>query len=794
MIGPRWAKIFRDLWSNKSRTLLAILSIAIGVAGIGVVLGTRMVIARDLPASYAAINPSSATISCEPFNDDLLRVIRGMDGVSDAEGRQTLTVRLHSGENQWRDLTLSASPDFANTRINKIAPVSGAWPPPAREILIERASLPLTNAQVGDSIEIQTPEGKLRTLKIAGTVHDLSQPSGVLYNQVNGYISFDTLEWLGYPSSYSEMLLVFSGGQADKQYNQEAAARVRDRIEKSGREVYYTTVPDPGKHWFEPYMAPMTAILAVLGILALLLSCFLVINIIAALLAQQVRQVGVMKAIGARGYQIIGIYLFSVLVIGVLALVIALPLSSLGLSASVNLLTSYINFDVRDVSLPPQVILVQIALGLLVPILSAMFPILAGTRITVREAIQNYGLGQNSARPGLLDRLLIYLRGLPRPTLLSVRNTFRRKGRLALTLITLLLSSAIFISVISVYGSLVRTLDEALQYYGFDVAVFFSRTYRIEQIQSEISRVGGITTAETWGALDSRRVRPDGTESDSILLIAPPVDTQLIRPKILQGRWLDPEDENAVVVNTDVLRNDPDIQVNDEITLKIEGEKTTWRVVGVAQSLLVGPWAYTNYPYYAKRFNKTGVARAVYIVTDQHGANDQAEVAKSLESHFEAVGMHVSSIARVSEMRASMISQFNIMVAFLVVMAAILAIVGSLGLTGTMSLNVLERIREIGIMRAIGASNFAILQIFITEGVLIGLISWTLGLVLSWPLSRALSDIVGVNFLQTPLNYAFSVSGAFYWMLAVIVLSTLASIAPASSATRITVRDVLAYE
>jgi putative ABC transport system permease protein len=156
--------------------------------------------------------------------------------------------------------------------------------------------------------------------------------------------------------------------------------------------------------------------------------------------------------------------------------------------------------------------------------------------------------------------------------------------------------------------------------------------------------------------------------------------------------------------------------------------------------------------------------------------------------------MHISSISKVSEMRAAMVSQFNVLVVFLVVMALILAFVGSLGLAGTMSLNVLERIREIGVMRAIGASNFAILQIFLIEGVLIGLISWLLGLVVSWPMSRALSDVVGVSFLQTPLDYAFSGSGAILWLVAVIVLSILASILPAMNATRITVRDVLAYE
>jgi putative ABC transport system permease protein len=127
-------------------------------------------------------------------------------------------------------------------------------------------------------------------------------------------------------------------------------------------------------------------------------------------------------------------------------------------------------------------------------------------------------------------------------------------------------------------------------------------------------------------------------------------------------------------------------------------------------------------------------------------------------------------------------------------MAVLLAVVGGLGLAGTMSINVLERTREIGVMRAVGASDRAVIKIVLTEGVLIGVISWALAAVLAVPLSLGLSHATGMAFLRTPLQYTFSFGGVLIWLGLVIALATAASVLPAWNASRLTVRDVLAYE
>jgi putative ABC transport system permease protein len=378
--------------------------------------------------------------------------------------------------------------------------------------------------------------------------------------------------------------------------------------------------------------------------------------------------------------------------------------------------------------------------------------------------------------------------------LLSLRNTFRRKGRLALTLATLILGGAIFIGVFSVRDSSYLTLDDALRYFNFDVDVTFNRAYSIEEMEREALAVPGVVNAEAILGTNARRVKLDGNDGNQTTILGVKPNSKAIVPTIVEGRWLMPGDENAIVLNAEVMRREGDIKVGDDIVLKIDGRKTTWRVVGYVRSVATGPLMYADSDYLARTIRSVGRAGEIWVSTENHDGASQAAVAKALEDRYKAAGMRVSNRMTITEMRDMITNQFNLIVYFLLAMAILLAIVGGLGLMGTMSLNVLERRREIGVMRAIGAADGAVRQVFLVEGMLIGLISWIFGAVLSIPLSQLMSDGVGNSFMNAPLSFMFSWFGLGIWLVVVIVLSILASALPARSASRISVREVLAYE
>ena len=133
-------------------------------------------------------------------------------------------------------------------------------------------------------------------------------------------------------------------------------------------------------------------------------------------------------------------------------------------------------------------------------------------------------------------------------------------------------------------------------------------------------------------------------------------------------------------------------------------------------------------------------------------------------------------------------------IGFLVLMASLLGAVGTLGLSTTMSINMTERVREIGVMRAIGASNRAIRRVVLVEGIAIALLSWAMGFVLSFPAARLISAQIGIALLDMPLSYTYSMGAAVFWLGVLLLLAVVASLGPAQRAVRLTVREVLAYE
>ena len=795
MVSARWRKVLRDLSVNKTRTILVVLSIAVGVFAVGVVIGSQIILSHDIAASYAAGNPASAVLYTEPFDDDLVQSVRRMNSVSDVEGRRTVNVRLKVGTNSWRDLQLTAIPDYNNIRLNKVRPEHGAWPPQERELLIERSALGDTEANIGDTLLIETPDGTLRKLRLAGTAHSNDYFGPLFFaGTIWGYVTFDTLQWLGQPNNFNELHLVIAQHSNDTAYIERQADQIVNTVEKSGRTVFRKMIPTPGEHLATPMIQSMIMFLGVMGLFTLFLSALIVVNMLSALLTQHVRQIGVMKAVGARTDQLMQMYLVLTVAFGLLALLIAIPLAVLGTREFTNYIANTINFDLDHFNVPLQMILSQVLVGLLAPLLAALYPVLTGTRVTVSQAINNYKVEQFGR--SVIDHLLTSLSWLSRPLLLSLRNTFRRKGRLLLTLATLTLGSTIFISVFTVRESLILTRNDFMKYHQEDVMVRFNSPYRYAKIKEEALSVPSVIYMEGGNAIDTRRLRLDDSESNSITLNSMLNGSDLIQPTIVEGRWLLPEDTNAIVIGTDLKKAEPDIRLGDEIVLKIKARQSTWQVVGIVLTIGINltNTAYANEAYVSRVAQHFQQVNSVKIVTEKDGAAFQAQIANVLEERFKQAGLRVSAIRTNTELNTRTASQFNIIVFFLSTIAALVTVVGGLSLMGTMSINVLERTREIGILRAIGASDGAIQQIVIVEGVLIGVLSWLLGSVFARPISKILSDYIGVSLFNAPLRYTFSIKGVLLWLIVVIILAMLATFLPARNASRLKIREALEYQ
>ncbi len=798
-ITPRWRKVIRDLTHNRTRTILVVLSIAVGIFAVGSVGGARVILSNDLSAQYAAANDASAQIFASDLDENFVRSIGRMPGVAFAEGRSAVVLRVRLADGRRSNLILFTLDSFDSVEINRIRNEAGATVPGRRTLLLERGSMALFNTAIGGKLTVELGDGKTREIEVSGTVFDVNAPPVQFANFGTAFITQETYEWLGYPGNFSQMRIVVSENKGDRAHIQQVVDTIKARIEDSGRQYFGVNIAqNPDRHFADEQIQAMLLILNVLGLLALFLSAFLVTNSISAVMAQHIKQIGIMKAIGGRSRQIAAQYMMMVLGFGVLAIAVAVPFGTLGAQGLAGFVAGLLNFDILTRGVPTEVLWTEIGIGLLVPVLAALVPVISGTRMTIREAIASSGPDTALPTPSRANRMSL-LSLLPRPLVLSMRNTFRRKGRLALTLGTLTLASAIFISVFSVRDALYLSLEQSLAYWRYDLEVTLKSSHGEEKVKRALLAIPGVTGVEFWSSAGARRIRDDKSESRGFAIIAPPIPTALLKPTLLSGRWLTSDDATNVVINSEVLADEPDLTPGATFQLKLGTRTRTLTVVGIVQGTLTGQVRnprsiYMTQTGYREAYSQGRQTASAVILAEQKEAAFRAQLAKSIEATLREADMPVDTTETIDERREQIAFQFNLLITFLVMMAGLLGVVGGLGLAGTMSINVFERTREIGVMRAIGGSSATIRGIVVIEGVVIGLLSWCIGALLAVPISYGLNIAVGEAFLRRPLPFAYSALGLLLWLGAVVIVATVASVLPAIRASQLTVREVLAYE
>ncbi|RMG70381.1 MAG: ABC transporter permease [Chloroflexi bacterium] len=798
-MSPRWRKIWADLTVNKSRTLLVILSIVVGVFAVGSITGTSAIIDRESKELWQSVNPASAVIITTPFDLSLAEQIAAMPEVDTVQVRRVLNARLEMADGTAKDVQIFSVPDYQNMTLNLIQAESGAFPPPEGAVLIERSALSLIDVAQGDTLTITLPDGTQSDFEIGGIAYDLSQPAASVLDVVYAYVSPQTMQQLTGDAGYNTLQFrvspsaVAASGMEEEAFTEQVANMIRDSIQQQGvivvaPPVIYTPGEPPGYI----FIVALLVVLGVVGSLTFVLSGFLIVNIISALLVQQTRQIGVMKAVGARTSQVVGMYLGMALFFGVAALIIALPLSFLGARLLAGVIGDLNNYKITDFSAPPSVFVVQIVIGLVVPVASALIPVILGTRVSVREALDSRGIDTDNN--SLFDRITARIRGVPRPILLSFRNTFRQKGRLILTLMTLTLAGAIFATVFTVRNSLFATLDDYLRYENYSVSVELDNAYDAGTVVQLTQSIENVTTVETWTQVTERFDVPGVDEDADITMFGLPTESQMILPIMQAGTWIAESDvENGIVINSNVAEQG--FGVGDTMTIILRGEPTEWQVVGVAQAIFsFENIAWTRYDTLASAINEVGLARILRMDVSPNDAQTQAEVVERVSQTLADADILVNRTETFSALESSLNTRFNVLVISLLSLALLLAVVGGLGIAGTTSINVIERMREIGVMRSVGAANYQILGIFIVEAVFVGMIGWFLGSLLALPISKTLSDGVGNAFSNAPLTYSFDVSGAVLWLVLAIGLAVLFSYLPSRRASKLTLREVLSYE
>ena len=798
---PRWKKVFSDLVDNKLRTALVVLSIAVGVLAVGVMGGAYIIINNDMSASYAARNPANIELRTADFDDDLLTTIRNTEGVADAEGRRVSSLRVRTlDSSQWVNLDIVAMEDFQENKINLLTAMDGTIVPQKGEILLEKKSLDDIHAQVGDEVIVQLFDGSTKMLTVAGLVQDLTAGATDFLSPPLGYVTMDTMPSLQQPETYNRLHATVSEGQDDIAHIRSVAATLKDRFEKNDVAVGQMIYSKTHEHPMASTVNAILGILLALGVLIVFLSGSLIANTLSALLNQHLRHIGVMKLVGGRQKQILGMYLVLILCFSAMALLIAIPLGGQGAFSLSDYVAEELGFTILGYRFVPLSLGAQIAIAILIPLVAGLIPVLKGSRVTVLEAISgNTGAAAGGSADGLQTKVTTALskRGvhIPRPLLISMRNTFRRKGRLALTLFTLTMGGAIFIAVFNVRITLHDYINSIGNYFLADVNLDFDKSYRLREVTQTAMQVDGVTDVEGWLFMAAEVVNDDGEIVENLTILAPPANSPLVDPLLVAGRWIQPGDVRKLAVSEAILTEFPDLQPGDPLLMRVEGRDETWEVVGIFKFVEEqGVLGYAPYEYISRAVNLPNQSYTYRIVTEQHDREYQRMMADTLDAHFRKQGYKVRQSQPGLAMLDTASESLDILVIFLLIMALLTAAVGSMGLTGTMGMNVLERTREIGIMRSIGAGNRVIMLTVMVEGMVIGMISWVMSVFLAFPISVLLTNILSNTIFNTPIELSFTPMGFIIWLVLVLILSALASILPARNAARMTIHEVLAYE
>jgi len=791
-----YRKVFRDLWSNKARTALVVLSIAVGVMAVGMIFSSNTLMAQRMTEAQIASSPSNVWLFLRGLiDDDGIASIERLPEVQAAQGRADRGVNWKAAQaDEWGDASIVAIDDYQDQEYDLLELREGSWPGTNSVVVEFNHVEPYGIPELGNVIYFEV-NGQARPFKVAGILRDPSAAAPPFTDEPSFYVTRDVMSRLAGSRNFNQMRFAIPN------YTEERAEQVseivEDKLELQGIGVGFSFVQDPARHWAQDILDGIGLILTVMAIAALFLSAILVINTINAVIAQQIPQIGIMKTVGGVRRQISQLYLAGVAIYGLLAIALAVPLGAYAGYALASYILGIINVPISAFELASDSIWIQLVAGLLVPLIAALWPILRGVAISVSDAIRRYGVGSGRYGTGRVDRMLASVRGLPSMVTLSLRNTFRRMGRVTLTLAVLVMAGAVFMMVITTHYSFTQAIADIWGGLGFDTFVVFDGLERIEEVEPMIEAHPNVDTVEMWvfQSAGARVPGESGPGSDyRVTLQGVPRDTEMYAPTLTAGRNLDPEDGHALLLNQKLAR-DMELTLGDQIEIDLgDGNTSNWTIVGLIFDLINDQsTAYMHVDTLNEELRRVGRASIARIVSKDSTRETQDALVNDLEELFEAQGIGLAFVRASIEDQEQAEAQFSILTTILMVMTVVMAVVGSIGLSGTLSINVIERRREIGVMRAVGASSRDVGLIMVMEGLLLGITSWLIAVPLSMVAGRPFVNSIG-DIIQFPGQYQLSVSGLFIWLLIVVVLSFLASWLPARRASQISVNESLAYE
>lgn len=789
-----YKKVLRELKLYKCRTLMAFLGILIGITSIGFVLASYSILTREMNVNYINTNPASIVLKVSNLDTQGVDLIKEMKNNIDIEVRKTLVSRVDRENGTYGTLYLYAVENFDNLRVDTFTLEKGELPNSSNQMALERDSLKnLMNLKKGydENVIVKLPGGKEANMNLSGIVHAPGLPPASMEKYSYAFLTLEGLQALCYQGWYDEIHLVSYDNRFDRESLRILAADMKDRLTQNGYQVVRVDIPEPGKHPHGDQLKSLLFLLQAFTVISLLVACIIIINLLNFIMSKQTKQIAIMKSAGADTWDIVLPYFLYVLLISIGAVIISVPIAVVVGSGYSNFAAGILNFKITSYKIPLWVYAVQVSSGILIPLIASFYPIYRSCKITIKEGLTEQ-TGSNKKTSDKISFIRRIINKANTKITIPLNNVFRKKGRTLLAILALATGGVLFMTSQNIVASIDKTVDVSMNTFSYDYDVRLYGQYTDEKIMKALDNIEGVDEAEIYEANTATFEKGDGTDSAYYTIKALPRDSSMVNLELFEGANIKTLD-NAVIINKALWDEEKWMQPGMTVTMEIGEQSTSVVIAGIVNEVPPLPSIYMNLDNYEKIFS--GSSREnIMISAKSLTSEEQLDVSKIIEEMFKAEGIEISENWNIGLLRKSFIEHLNIIVNFFSVVALLAVVVGGLSIASAIGINVAERKRELGILRAIGVNGRQTISMISLEVILMGVAGWLLGLIMAYPISILTGNYFGQIFLHSNLNNTMSVSGTFLWLAISIIVSFISGLVPACKTASSPLKEMLAYE
>lgn len=777
-------KVVKDIAYRKVRTALTIVGIAIGIIGLSAINVASNQFGTSLAFSTNQTSVPDMHIYTNPTNPDFTSVLRAQPNVKAVQAEGSIVTSWAIGQDD-QVIQILGLQDFQHLQMNRFKLVEGSLPGP-NQIVLETGSRSYDDVPIGGQISVQAGKN-YRNLTVSGYVQTQGRPVASLAGEGYGYMAESSFEQVFNRNGVTDFAIQL--------YNYSARYQTLDQL-ATVMQAHHTPVQGTDVGHDDSVSSTANGIFAImdlLSIIAIVISVILLLGTISSLVTEQIKIIGTMKALGGQRGQIMRHYLALVFCYSVIGTVVGLVAGIAGGYLLANYLGSLVSLSIGPVQIIPWQILESLAVGIGTPLLATIIPVWIGTKITARQALQGYGLSNTTSGRGVWAKVSRSLCGIfPQTIQFGVSGVFRKRLRTILTVASLAIAIASLLAVQTASYSFNTFLNHVYDVYHFDARVSLSDPEPFSKFQQVLSSVKNVQATE------SIFQDTGSTQWGDATLTGVQLNTRMYHKTLVAGRWFTANDQNAVIISQDAA-NKSGLTVGDSIAFTLSTYKANWHIIGIAQDFSgIGPGNLGVLIAPIGQFNTllqlpAGYTQSV-MIQSTYASPTPAEL-DALTQSVNTAMINAGFIAQVTtpqQLIAQYQSKYGIIYTMLDAVAIIVALVGAIGLSNALSMSVLERRREIGILRSMGAVRRKIIQVFWAEGTTLGLLAWLLAMVIGIP--EAYGLVLVQAHVLAPVPFAFNALDLVWTLVAVVILSSLASAGPVMAAVRVKIVQSLSYE